>query len=259
MTHGDDVRVTAPSNKPCSLTLDEVYAYGLYQKSPDAHGIRFLRLPKGSVVDAPHVQGNLRIEDCGDATLLFRTSYEGAVTVSGTTSGASGLTGFLTRLDTIAGPTLHVCDNRSVVLSDFYDEQSDSHLLLEGEPRLAAGRVTVQGPKTHLNTQQPVIDLRGYRGDLFYGQNEFYLEPKEPRVVGAGASEARILIAGCFFYNSRLVSELSPAVRLSLIGNIGMDDTPEDPKALRLYADALDDLRRLGAADLSIGAPPPTP
>jgi hypothetical protein len=48
-------------------------------------------------------------------------------------------------------------------------------------------------------------------------------------------------------------------VRLSLIGNIGMDDTPEDPKALRLYADALDDLRRLGAADLSIGAPPPTP
>ncbi len=254
MTHGDDIRVTAPSNKPCSLALDEVYAYGLYQKSPNTHGIHLVRLPKGSVVVAPHVQGNLRIEDCGDATLLFRTSYEGTVTVSGQTSGTSGLIGFLTRLDTIAGPTLHVLDNRSVVLSDFYDEQSDSHVLLEGEPRLPPGRVTVQGPKMHLNTQQPVIELRNYRGDLFYGQNEFYIEPKKARVVGIGASEARILIAGCFFYNSRLISQLAPTVRLSLIGNIGMDDTPADPSALQLYADALDDLRRLGAADLSIGA-----
>ncbi len=250
MTHGDDIRVTAPSGKPCSLVLDEVYAYGLYQKAPEKHGIRFSNLPKGSRIDGPHVQGNLRIEDCGDATVLFQTSYEGTVTVSGTKSGASGLLGFLTRLDTIAGPTLHVRDNRSVAMSDFYDEQSDSHLLLEGSAQLPAGRVTIQGPKTHLNTQQPVIDLRGYHGDLYYGQNEFYLEPKEAKVVAGAASVGNLLIAGCFFYNSRLAPSLPPSVRLSLLGNLGANDTPADAATLAVYANALDDLRRLGEVDM---------
>ncbi|MGC8667025.1 MAG: glycosyl hydrolase family 28-related protein [Chthonomonadales bacterium] len=256
MTHGDDIRITARPGRPCSLVLDEVYAYGLYQKAPDTHGIRFLRLPEGAVVDARHVQGNLRIEDCSDATLLFRTSYEGTVTVSGGHANSRGLIGFLTRLDTLAGPTLHVHDNASLVMSDFYDEQSESHLLLEGDARLPAGRVTIQGPKTHLVTQQPVIELRGYCGGIYYGQNEFYVEPKTPRVVATGPSEATVLIAGCFFYNSRLQADLPPSVRLGLLGNVGMDDTPPTQDILHLYSAALDDLRRLGEADLIVGAPP---
>ena len=88
MNHGDDILVTAPADKPCRLVLDEVYAFGMYQKAPDKHGIHFDRLPAGSVVDAWHVQGNVRITDCARATLLFRTSYEGTVTLEGAASAA---------------------------------------------------------------------------------------------------------------------------------------------------------------------------
>ena len=69
---------------PCRLVLDEVYGFGMYQKAPDKHG-HALRssLPPGSVVDARHVQGNLRITGSDRAMLLFRTSYEGTVTIEG--------------------------------------------------------------------------------------------------------------------------------------------------------------------------------
>ena len=64
MKHGDDVRVTSPAGVPCRLLLDEVYGFGMYQKKPDLHGIHFVDLPEGTVIDAPHVQGNLHISDC---------------------------------------------------------------------------------------------------------------------------------------------------------------------------------------------------
>ncbi|HOS95014.1 MAG TPA: glycosyl hydrolase family 28-related protein, partial [Armatimonadota bacterium] len=117
MDHGADVLVTAPSGRPCRVVFDEVSVFGMYQKAPEAHGIRFVGLPSGSVVDALHVQGNLRVIDSAAATLLFRTSYEGTVTLEGTAGGRGGLVGFLTRLATLSKPTLHVRDNLSIVMS----------------------------------------------------------------------------------------------------------------------------------------------
>jgi hypothetical protein len=188
------------------------------------------------------------VDNCGDAVLLFRTSYEGTVILSG--KDGNGLVGFLTRLATVCAPTLWVRDNRSVVMSDFYDEQSDSHLLLEGSNEAPPGRVTVTGPKTHLFTQQPVLDIRGYCGTVFFGQNQFYIEPEKPRIVARASVPLQILIAGCFCYRTTPQFDLDPAVRLSLIGNIGIEDRGVDASALGAYAAALDDLRRLGEADL---------
>ena len=102
------------------MSLDGVYAFGKYQKAPDLHGIHFVGLPAGSVIDASSVQGNLRMTDCARATLLFRTSYEGTVTIEGADSRRGGLIGFLTRLATVTRPALRVFDNQSVVMSDFY-------------------------------------------------------------------------------------------------------------------------------------------
>ena len=34
MNHGDDLLVTSPAGTPCRLILDEVYAFGMYQKAP---------------------------------------------------------------------------------------------------------------------------------------------------------------------------------------------------------------------------------
>ncbi|MBU0606591.1 MAG: hypothetical protein KKI08_01840, partial [Armatimonadetes bacterium] len=81
--HGADIHVTSPPNTPCRLKLDEFFGYGMYQKQPDLHGLRFADLPAGSVIEGEGVQGNLRFTGCARATILFRTSYEGTITVEG--------------------------------------------------------------------------------------------------------------------------------------------------------------------------------
>jgi hypothetical protein len=255
MNHGVDIHVRSPQDTPCRLVLDEVYGYGMYQKAPDTHGIHFDSLPPGSVIDAVHVQGNLRIKDSGRATLLVRTSYEGTVTIEGTAASQDGLIGFQTRLATQSKPTLRVRDNRSVVISDFYNEQSDQHLVFEGTPDQPEGAVTIQGAKMHMFTQEPVFDIRNYAGRIYYGQSQFYVEPKEPRFVSAGTRAVRLILAGHFWYNTRPRFELGPAVKLTLLGNREVPDAGIDDEALGAVTAALDDLRRLGELDHRLSQP----
>lgn len=249
MKHGDDIRIVSSSGQPCRVLLDEVYAHGMYQKAPDAHGIRMLNLPPGSVVDAMHVQGNLHITGSERATLLFRTSYEGTITVEGPDTERDGFLGFMTRLATLSKPTLRIRDNHSIVMSDFYNEQSDQHLVLEGVPGQPDGAVTICGPKMHTFTQEPVVGIRDYGGRVYYGQSQFYIDPKEPKFVATGTRPVRLILAGHFWYNTTPIFELGPAVTLTTIGNRGVPDQGVDEGALEAMAAALDDLRRLGEID----------
>jgi hypothetical protein len=240
--------------------LDGVYAFGMYQKKPDLHGMHFVNLPRGSLIDAPHVQGNLRITDCARATMLFRTSYEGTITIEGAATPRDGFLGFLTRLTTTANPTLRVRDNQSLVMSDFYGEQIDKHVIFEGKPGQPAGAATLQGPKIHTWTQEPVLTVNGYAGRIYYGQSQFYTDPKEPRFLSSGTQPLRLILAGHFWYGARPRFELGPAVKLTLLGNCGASpsdgsqievaDRGLDDAALAAMADALDDLRQLGELDL---------
>ena len=254
MNHGADVRITSPAGTPCRLILDEVYAYGMYQKAPDVHGIEFVDLPAGSVVNVPHVQGNLRIVGSHRAKFLFRTSYEGTLTIEGSASKNDGLIGFLTRLATVCKPALRVRDNRSLVMSEFYNEQTLVLAVLEGKPGQPEGRVTIQGPKMNTFTQEPVFDLRGYAGQVYYGQSQFYNEPKEPRFVSSQATKAWLILAGNFWYRTTPRFELSPQVKLTLLANREVPDAGVDDEALEAMAVSLDDLRRLGDLDCEFSA-----
>ena len=248
MNHGDDIRVTS-ADGPCSLTFDEVYGFGMYQKAPDTHGLHFDQLPAGSIVDAVHVQGNVRITGSEGAALLFRTSYEGTVTIEGPAASQKGVVGFLTRLATQSKPTLRVRDNRSVVMSDFYNEQSDQHLVFEGASGQPGGAVTIQGPKMHMFTQEPVFNIRNYAGRIYYGQSQFYTEPKEPRFVSEGTRPVNLILAGHFWYGTKPRFELGPEVKLTLVANREVPDTGVDDDTMKAMAAALDDLRRLGELD----------
>jgi hypothetical protein len=262
MKHGDDVRVTSATGVPCRLVLDEVYGFGMYQKKPDLHGIHFIDLPKGSVIDVPHVQGNLHITNCARATMLFRTSYEGTVTIDGAATPRDGFLGFLTRLTTTANPTLRICDNQSVVMSDFYGEQIDKHVVFEGKPGQPEGAATLQGPKIHTWTQEPVLTIDNYAGRIYYGQSQFYTDPKEPRFLSRGTQPLRLILAGHFWYGTRPRFELGPSVKLTLLGNWGgspsdgstaeIADQGIDHMAMAAMAAAFDDLRQLGELDLKL-------
>lgn len=260
MKHGDDVLVSCPDGKPCRVILDGIYAYGMYQKAPEKHGVHFLNLPVGSVVDARHLQGNIRITDCAQAQLLFRTSYEGTVTVEGELvkeeSGkrkaeGDGLIGFLTRVSTASKPSLVVRDNQSVVISEFYNEQSDQIAVLSGKLGQSAGRITLQSPKIHLSTTNALLEIHDYHGKIYWGQSQFYCDPKETMLRSEGTQPLQLMLTGNVWYQNRPRFELADSTKLTLMGNAGVPDSA-NPPAIDGISVALDDLRRLGELDLRL-------
>lgn len=257
MNHGDDILVVAKGDQPCRVVLDELFAYGMYQKAPDKHGIHFMHLPSGSVVDAGHLQGNVRVADCSGAQLLFRTSYEGTVTIEGGSPRRDGLLGFLTRVSTASMPALRVCDNQSVVMSDFYNEQSDQIAVLSGLAGQANGRITIQSPKIHLNTASAVFDIHDYRGTVYLGQSQFYCAPKETKFQSTGTQSVQLQMVGNSWYNNRPVFDLAASAKLMLAGNVGIADSADAARALAGLSSALDDLRRLGELDQQLSRPTP--
>jgi len=225
----------------------------MYQKQPDRQGILFEGLSPETVVHAIHVQGNLRFRNAARATVLIANSFEGTVTVEGEAPERDGFLGFMVRLATVTAPTLHIRDNHSIVLSDFYVEQSDRDLVLEGNPGDPEGRVTIQGAKIHTFTQEPLVEIRDYAGRVMLGPDQFYIEPKEPRIVATGDRPLELILAGLFLYNVTPRFELAPSVRLTLIENQGLANAGLDrPEAVKAMADALDDLRRLGEVERQV-------
>jgi hypothetical protein len=256
------------------MTYDGVYVFGMYQKAPLRKGLRFTDLGESDVVLMPHVQGNLRFVNCGRATVLANCSYEGSVVVEGKNQARDGLLGFQTRLATIVTHGLYLRDNHSIVMSDFYVEQADNGYLFEGAQDVPPGRATLTGAKFHsFSSNDPaknnLLDIRNYRGQIAIGPYQFYQEPKQMRMKQQGPERVDLLVWASSWYGAKPDPQLSPAARLSAVGNefygtapegdsvperVFFKETPTDA-ALAQLSHALDDLRRLGETDLRLNHP----
>jgi Pectate lyase superfamily protein len=273
MDNGADVHQSG-SAEATHMTYDGVYAYGMYQKQPFKKGMQFTGLGPKDVVVMPHVQGNLRFVDCGRATVLTNCSYEGSVVVEGKGKGRDGLLGFQTRLATVVSYGLYLRDNHSIVMSDFYVEQADNGYLFEGDADAPPGRATIQGAKFHsFASDDPkknnILDIRGYRGEIFIGPYQFYQEPKAMRIRQEGGGPLKLFLLGCSWYGARPDVKMGPAGKLAVVGNESYS-TPKggEPVAdaaifgdsaakadLAAVSRALDDLRRLGELDMGLNHP----
>jgi hypothetical protein len=254
---------------PSHMTYDGVTVYGMYQKQPFRKGFRFTRLGHRDVVVMPHVQGNLHFVNCARATVLANCSYEGSVVVEGKELPRDGLLGFQTRLATIVTHGLYLRDSQNIVMSDFYVEQSDNGYRFEGAPGDPAGRATIQGAKVQFTVpdgdpaRNTTFDIRGYHGQIFFGPDQFYTEPKHKRIRQEGAAAVDLFLVGCAWYDTKPAVEIGQAARLFTIGNdtVGMQSVryeAEDvlpARSLRALIPALDDLRRLGEVDLRLNHP----
>lgn len=250
-----DIRQTSTGG-PSSIRYDRVFVYGMYQKQPDKQGLLFENLSPQSVVHGVHVQGNLRFRDSAQAKFLFAQSYEGTVSVEGKSPKRDGLLGFMFRLTTIVNPSVWLRDNHSIVMSDLYDEQSDSYLRFDGAATDPPGYATIMGPKIHLNTAEPMLQANGYGGRVLLGMNQYYLEPKTEQFITTGEKPLQLTLMGNLWYNTVPELKLSPATRLVAIANVpfGTGQPPQDsgleaPQALTAVSQSLDDLRRLGYLD----------
>ena len=166
---------------------------------------------------------------------------------------------------------LYLRDNHSIVMSDFYVEQADNGFLFEGAADDPPGRATITGAKFQSftsddPTKNTLLDIRGYHGQIAVGPYQFYQEPKRMRMKQQGAAPVDLLVWASSWYGARPDPQLSPAARLLAIGNEFYGTAPDvEPAAERVFfgeapTDAalaqlsrtLDDLRRLGEADLRL-------
>ncbi len=263
-----DIRQTG-SGAGSTVVYDGVRVFGCYQKQPLRKGLHLVGLGARDQVVINTMQGNLRVINSADATILGNYTYEGSIIVEGKETGRNGFLGFMTRLATVVTHALYVKDNHSIVLSDFYNEQSDGMFQLSGSPELPPGRVVLTGGRSHIwPVEATSRDIDNYRGEIFIGGKEFsdYSTAQDPphRIEQAGEASVDVYLFGNLFYGCKLEIEKQDTMRLFMIGNAALPDPrfvrydPADAftdEALKGLARALDDLRRLGEIDLRLNHP----
>ncbi len=255
--NGVDILQTGPGH----ARYERVWVYGMYAKQPFRKGFVARDLPSGATILGEHVTGNLRFTDCSRARILMNSSYEGAVTVDGREPVRDGIVGFLTRLGTLNLYGLYVRDSQSIVMSDYYVEQADRLLDLRGAPGDPPGHVTISMPKDHC-TQNPAVSIDGYHGRVVIGPSMPYPGGVSPlQVVQQGTAPFSLVWLVSQAYNVPVEFRLTPAARLTLIGNSGAMSGPDriPPGGMADAAAALEDLRRLGRLDLALNYAPAAP
>ncbi len=273
MNNGIDV-LQRGSGKQTSMTYDHIFTYGMYQKQPFRKGLHLSGLGPEETVKIDGVQGNLRFQDCGRATILASTSFEGSVVVEGKDKRRGGFMGFLTRLSTITRHGLYVRDNHSIVMSDYYIEQADNGFIFEGDAQLPPGRITLQGGKLQFNVPKDkpnegtAMTLNHYHGTICFGPNQFYVDPPNVRIANTGSAGTELTVVASLFYKTVLDVVGDKTLKLHLIGNEGVDDVTAEGEvtyrdsnaadtesAAQQLTIALDHLRELGEWDLRLNHP----
>jgi len=265
---GIDIDQTG-DGKGSRMTYDGVWVYGCYQRDPFRRGLCLSNLGALDTVVIQEMQGNIRLSECGGALILANNTCEGAVVVDGSKGPRDGFLGFQFRLATLVTHPLYLRDSNSIVMSDLYVEQADSGLFFAGRDGDPPGRATIQGAK--LNTGgHPVesanfraFDIDNYHGKIFFGHDQFYIEPNPLPFHQTGSNPVDLYVYACTFYDTLPALDITPAARVAFMSNLpfGMRKASYDAAdvdAKRTCADlpaALDDLRRLGWADLHLNFP----
>jgi hypothetical protein len=242
------------SGLPASMHYERVWVFGMYRKQAGVQGLRARDLPVGTVIVADHLNGNVSLTDCARASLLFNSSYEGAIVVQGRKPQRDGLLGFLTRLATINTNGLYLKDSQSIVMSDYYVESADRMMEFHGNADDPAGRVTIQMAKSHCS-QNPVIQLDNYRGRVTLGPSMFYPGGIKPALITRhGPNRCDFTLMACQAYEVTPKFDFSGPGTITLLENTGagMGENQLPEGALGQVASALDDLRKLGALDLTL-------
>ena len=219
--------------------------------------------------------GTLRFTDCARATILVPLSYNGALIVEGKEKQRDGFLGIMSRFSH-GRRNVIVKDNNSLVMSDYYSEQSANIFRFEGSPDDPPGRIMIQAPRSHLQltgmgdlTGIPVyvFDIANYSGLIFYGPGQFTTQESKC-LYQRGERPVELFIMASAFYGPLLAVDKTGAAQVYLLGcaAMGIKDMPKDmfsdsipSEKLPELSKALDDLRRLGEMDLKLDHSGPLP
>lgn len=259
------------ATQPGSITLDGVWSAPNFQ--PEFAGTHLDRLPKGFRVRAPHLDGKLHIEHCSDADILIDYWLAGAdagMVVSGPTG--SGFLGFHVAVSSRCDPDLLVEDNASIVIGDFYTEQTQANLVAKGNPDLPAGQITISYSK--LAARRPeIVSIDGFRGQVSVANANVIYRPNEQKnpterethqaifpVFGNGETILLTLGNAYFYSEPAFDTESAKAIEVGGLvwrpeggsGTTLLPDGTIDQGAEDVINSALDHLSALSQAELNL-------
>jgi hypothetical protein len=248
------VDILHSATRPAStMYYENVHVYGMYAKKPFRKGLRIVGLAKGATVVGEHVTGNTRVIDSSRGTVLFNVGWEAALIVEGKNETVrDGFLGVLTRFNSNEPYGLYVKDNQSVVITDYYTEQTEGWLSIAGGPGMPEGRVTIVAVKSQQD-KNPGVVIEDYAGRIAMICVQHYQAPDPRDYVHTGTRPLDLMFIANKSYDPTVKITCGPGARLTLLGNMwkGPADTVT-PDALRAASRALDDLRELGAMDLEL-------
>lgn len=272
---GADILLTS-TGAESFVTFDGV-SFSETNKDPFSGGLCCRGLNEKATVRVSCAVGTLRFTDCARATILVPLSYYGALIVEGKEKQRDGFLGIMSRFSN-GRRNVIVKDNNSLVMSDYFSEQSANIFRFEGSPDDPPGRITIQGVKAQLQltgmgdlTGIPVyvFDIANYSGQIFYGPVQFYNEASKC-LYQRGERPVELFIMASAFYGPLLAVDKTDAAQLYLLGCAGMRMGSKDmppgmfsdsvpPEKLPELSKALDDVRRLGEMDLKLDHSEPLP
>jgi len=260
------------SDRPTLVTYDDVAGFTQF-RGLSGHDRVYLRM-LGGVVD---------FDNCQRATILAEQihpsrhpqskRFDTTLRVRGKdqTLPKDGLLGIMTMYNAQNPYDIKVEDSQSLVISDYYTEQTWRVLLLKGEPGDTPGRVTVLAHKFHGEHHDDLVHVRNYRGSFFLGASPLpqvpIADPEEAKKAKGGtmagvkvkdapfvfshqgANPIDVMLVGCSYRTGKPVIK-TEAGAMVLMANDNLGHTEVSDEAKGKISAALDDLRRLGELDM---------
>ncbi|HWE01756.1 MAG TPA: glycosyl hydrolase family 28-related protein [Tepidisphaeraceae bacterium] len=265
-----------PSDSPSFVTYNDVAGFtqfrGLSQK--DRVNIRML-------------DGIVDFDGCQRATILAEQIYPSrhpqsrrfntTLRVRGHDQQLpkDGFLGIMTMFNAGNPYDIIVQDSQSLVISDYYTEQTQRVLLMEGNPGDTPGRVTLLAHKFHSFGADDLVQVRNYKGSLFLGASFLPQPPlvgsEKGKAVSSSMTGARqeakpfvfsqrgenpidIMLVGCTYVTGEPVLQKEGGGDFILANDVvegrrGPWHTELSDEAKAKIAAALDQLRELGEVD----------
>ena len=260
---GKDILQTGGGDAPSYTLYDTVRVHGWLVTEPDVRGLHCEGLGPNDTVHSRGTFGNLVFQDCGAATILIDTHYEGTLHVKGANPDRSGLAAVQFALLEICDPCLWIEDNNNFVMTDFYNEQCKTLYRFEGNAALPPGRITLGSIKVE---QRPHL-VDGYRGQITRLYPQYYCNNLNGVARWTTQNDASVdyLEVGSYYYQHSLEWPQDGSFRAHFLAvGGGPAKTEALEHFLQSHADAplelireqftaaLEDLRRVGLLDLEL-------
>ncbi|MCY2996266.1 MAG: glycosyl hydrolase family 28-related protein [Planctomycetota bacterium] len=260
------------SDGPSRVTYDDIGGFTQF-RGLATHDRVYLRM-LGGIVD---------FDNCQRATILAEQihpsrhpqskRFETTLRVRGQDQSLpkDGLLGIMTMYNAGNPYDVTVEDSQSLVISDYYTEQTWRVLRLSGNPGDTPGRVTILAHKFHGEHVDDLVQVRNYKGEFLLGASPLPEVPitdqeeakkagggtmsgvkvkKTPFVLShTGENPVDIMLVGCTYGTGAPVFKTEPAATV-IQANDNLGHATASDKEKETISAALDDLRRLGEVDL---------